>query len=76
MGLGKNPSTLSADFLFKPIGFVYHHALACILLPYSCGVYLHTAGVHNSIGLMRFSGFATDVIEIYSFDDIQGYALI
>ena len=40
----KNPSTLSADFLFKPIGLVYHH----------------TIGVHVSIGLMRYSGFATD----------------
>ena len=56
----KNPSTLSADFLFKPIGLVYHHAIACISLPHLCGVYHHTIGVHISIGLMRYSGFATD----------------
>ena len=56
----KNPSTLSADFLFKPIGLVYHHALACISLPHLCGVYHHTIGVPISIGLMRYSGFATD----------------
>ncbi len=56
----KNPSTLSADFLFKPIGLVYHHAIACISLPRSCGVYHYTAGVNTSIGLMRYSGLATD----------------
>ena len=56
----KNPSTLSADFLFKPIGLVYHHAIACISLPHLCGVYHHTIGVHISIGLMRYSGVATD----------------
>ncbi len=56
----KNPSTLSADFLFKPIGLVYHHALACISLPHKCGVYHHTVGVYTSIGLMRYGGFAAD----------------
>ena len=64
----KNPSTLSADFLFKPIGLVYHHAIACISLPHLCGVYHHTAGVHISIGLMRYSGFATD--------DMQNFVLM
>ena len=59
----KNPSTLSADFLFKPIGLVYHHALACISLPHLCGVYHHTKGVYISIGLVRYSGFATDDIQ-------------
>ena len=34
----KNPSTLSADFLFKPIGLVYHHALR---------VYLITEGAYH-----------------------------
>ena len=29
----KNPSTLSADFLFKPIGLVYHTHYACISSP-------------------------------------------
>ena len=52
----KNPSTLSADFLSKPIGLVYHHALACISLPHECGVYRHTVGVYTVIGLMRYSG--------------------
>ena len=56
----KNPSTLSADFLFKPIGLAYHHALACISLPHSCGVYHHTIGVYTSIGLMRYNGFTAD----------------
>ena len=72
----KNPSTLSADFLFKPIGLVYHHALACISLPHSCGVYHHTVGVYTFIGLMRYSGFATDDMQNLRFDDIQGFALI
>ena len=64
----KNPSLRAWIFLFKPIGLVYHHALACISLPHLCGVYHHTIGVHISIGLMRYSSFATD--------DIQGFALI
>ena len=72
----KNPSTSSADFLFKPIGLVYHHALACISLPHSCGVYHHTVGVYTFIGLMRCSGFATDDMQNLRFDDIQGFALI
>ena len=72
----KNPSTLSADFLFKPIGLAYHHALACISLPHSCGVYHHTVGVYTFIGLMRCSGFATDDMQNLRFDDIQGFALI
>jgi hypothetical protein len=59
---------LSADFLFKPIGLAYHHALACISLLHLCGVYHHTVGVYAYIGLMRYSGFAAD--------DIQGSALI
>ncbi len=56
----KIPPTKSPNFLFKPIGLVYHHALACISLPHECRVYLHTIGVHISIGLMRYSGFAAD----------------
>ena len=72
----KNPSTLSADFLFKPIGLAYHHALACISLPHSCGVYHHTAGVYTFIGLMRYSVFAADDMQNLRFDDIQGFALI
>ena len=72
----KNPSTLSADFLFKPIGLAYHHALACISLPHLCGVYHHTVGVHSSIGLMRYSVFAADDMQNLRFDDIQGFALI
>ena len=72
----KNPSTLSADFLFKPIGLAYHHALACISLLHSCGVYHHTVGVYTFIGLMRYSGYATDDMQNLRFDDIHGFALI
>ena len=56
------------DFLFKPIGLVYHHALACISLPYKCGAYYQTIGVYTSIGLMRYKG--------YTVDDIHGSPVI
>ena len=80
----KNPSLRTWIFLFKPIGLVYHHAIACISLPHLCGVYHHTIGVHISIGLMRYSGFATDDIQNFvlmicnflEIDDVHGFAEI
>ncbi len=57
---GSSPVTSTKNPCSSEQGFFIQADRLGISLPHLCGVYHHTAGVHIFIGLMRYSGFATD----------------